>query len=172
MLTSLGLLLVAGNETTTNLIGNGLLALLRHPEQLALLRGSPEIMENAIEELLRFDSPVQTDGRTALEDVTIGGKTILKGQQVLPLIGAANRDPRVFERPRELDLTRDSKRHVAFGRGIHHCLGAPLARMEGRITFEALLETFSRIELADPQPQFKDHIVLRGLKELPVRMWR
>jgi cytochrome P450 len=172
MLTTLILLLVAGNETTTNLIGNVLLALLRHPEQLQLLRENPDLMESAVEELLRFDSPVQTDGRFAMEDIELGGKIIRKGDSVLPLIGSANRDPRHFQRPRELDITRNDRSHISFGRGIHHCLGAPLARLEGRIAFEALLAQFPRIELTGEPPVFKDHVVLRGMKSLRVRVHR
>lgn len=167
MVVMLRLLLVAGNETTTNLIGNGMLALLRHPEQLQLLRQRPELMPFAIEELLRYDAPVQTDIRTALEDVELGGKPIRAGQGVLLLIGSANRDPEVYSEPDRLDLTRCETSHIAFGRGIHHCLGAPLARLEGRIAFTMLLERFEDMHLLTDRPQFKDHVVLRGLETLP-----
>jgi cytochrome P450 len=167
LLVSLRLILIAGNETTTNLIGNGLLALLTHPEQMERLRREPELIESAIEELLRFDSPVQTDGRTALEDVRWGEHTIKRGQQVILLLGAANRDPEKFEDAETLDLTRGSKQHLSFGRGIHHCLGAPLARMEGQIAFERLLSRYETMRLAEP-PRFKDHIVLRGVRSLMV----
>lgn len=165
------LLLVAGNETTRNLIGNGLLALLNHPDQLQALRRSPQMIESAIEELLRFDSPVQLDVRTALEDVEIGGKRIRKGQQVVLLIGAANRDPEVFADPDRLELGRKAQSHISFGRGIHHCLGAPLARIEGQVAFRKLLERFSEIRL-DGSPRFRDHVVLRGLESLPVTVER
>lgn len=168
LLTMLILLLVAGNETTTNLIGNGLLALLRHPDQLAWLRAHPEASESAIEELLRFDGPVQLDGRTALADVTIGGKTIAFGEQVILLLGSANRDPRAFPDPDRLDLERGNKSHLSFGRGIHHCLGAPLARMEGQIALPRLIARYPNLRLDEPAPLFKDNVVLRGLSRLPV----
>ena len=170
-LATLVLLLVAGNETTRNLIGNGLLALLRHPDQLQLLRGNPAMIEQAIEEMLRFDSPVQIDGRTALEEVEVGGKRIQKGQQIVLLIGAANRDPEVFANPDRLDLRREIQSHISFGRGIHHCLGAPLARIEGQVVFRKMLERVSRISL-DGVPKFKDNVVLRGLTSLPVSVTR
>ncbi len=172
LLVTLRLLLVAGNETTTNLIANGLLALLRHPDQLARLRDDPSLMESAIEELLRFDSPVQTDARTALEDVELDGVTVREGQRVLLLIGAANHDPSHFPDPGHLDIGRDDRSHIAFGRGIHHCLGAPLARVEATIAFEGLLERFDHIQLASPKPVFKDHVVLRGMRELHVDLRR
>ena len=172
LLVTLRLLLVAGNETTTNLIGNGLLALLDHPEQLARLREHSELTESAIEELLRFDSPVQTDGRTALEDVELDGQTIHAGDQLILLLGAANRDPEHFADPERLDIGREDTSQIAFGRGLHHCLGAPLARVEGAVAFEALLKRFSRIELSAGRPRFKDHIVLRGMESLPLRLRR
>ena len=168
LLTMLILLLVAGNETTTNLIGNGLLALLRHPDELAWLRAHPDEAEPAIEELLRFDSPVQVNGRTALVDVEIGGRSIRRGQPVILLIGSANRDPRAFSEPDRLDLARGAKSHLAFGRGIHHCLGAPLARLEAQVALPRLIERFPSMRLADPDPPFKDTVVLRGLRRLPV----
>jgi cytochrome P450 len=169
LLVMLRLLLVAGNETTTNLIGNGMLALLQHPEQLQLLRDTPGLLPAAVEELLRYDPPVQVDGRTVLEDVEIRGRQVRKGQGVVLLIGAANHDPEVFTSPEHLDITRKEASNVSFGRGIHHCLGAPLARLEGRIAFEALLERFVDIRLGTDRPLFKDNIVLRGLKTLPLR---
>ena len=172
MYSTLILLLVAGNETTTNLIGNGLLALLRHPDQYQLLRDDASLTESAVEEMLRYDSPVQTDARFVLEDVELRGKVLRRGDQVLQLIGSANRDPRVFPEPRKLDITREENNHLAFGRGIHHCLGAPLARMEGRIAFRALADRYPRIALADPAPRFRDQVVLRGLEALPVVLHR
>lgn len=169
MVSMLRLLLVAGNETTTNLIGNGLLALLRHPEQLHMLRENPELMPTAVEELLRYDTPVQVDARTALEELEIGGRHVTPGQGMLLLLGAANHDPEVFDDPEQLDITRTGTSNLSFGRGIHHCLGAPLARLEARIAFGMLLERFAGLELITEQPPFKDNVVLRGLEQLPVR---
>jgi cytochrome P450 len=169
MVSMLRLLLVAGNETTTNLIGNGLLALLRHPEQLQRLRENPGLMPTAVEELLRYDTPVQVDARTALEELEIGGRQVAPGQGVLLLLGAANHDPEVFDNPEQLELTRTGASNLSFGRGIHHCLGAPLARLEARTAFDMLLERFAGLELLTEQPAFKDNVVLRGLEQLPVR---
>ena len=168
MLTMLRLILVAGNETTTNLIGNGLLALLRHPDQLERLRADPGLVPSAVEELLRFDSPVQTDFRGALRDCEVNGFPVRRGQAVITLLGAANRDPDAFDEPDRLDVGRDGGNHLSFGRGIHHCLGAPLARLEGRIVFETLLERFSSIRLLTERPAFRNSVVLRGLESLPV----
>ena len=168
MLTMLRLLLVAGNETTTNLIGNGLLALLQHPDQFAKLRDDPSTIPTAVEELLRFDSPVQTDFRYALADCEVNGFPVRRGQNIVLLLGAANRDSEVFENPDRLEVGRRQGNHLSFGRGIHHCLGAPLARLEGRIVLEVLLERFSSLRLLTGRPQFRDSIVLRGLRSLPV----
>ncbi len=161
------LLLAAGNETTTNLIGNGMLALLRHPRQLERLRREPALIENAVEELLRYDSPVQMSGRVAMEPVTIGGKRIKKGDFVAVIFGAANRDPEAFERPERLDLGRQNIRHLSFGQGIHYCLGAPLARVEGQIAIAELLRRFPDLHLAG-RPRWRKTILLRGLQTLPV----
>ncbi|GIX46396.1 MAG: cytochrome P450 [Candidatus Tectimicrobiota bacterium] len=169
LLVMLRLLLVAGNETTTNLIGNGMLALLRHPDQLHLLRARPELLPSAVEELLRYDAPVQIDARTAVEDVDLHGRHIAKGQAVILLLGAANRDPEVFPHPDTLDIIRQQASHIAFGRGIHHCLGAPLARLEARIAFEALLQRFADLRLLSEEPPWRDNVVLRGLRALPLR---
>jgi cytochrome P450 len=171
LLSTLILLLVAGNETTKNLIGNGLRTLIQCPELSQQLRDNPDLMDAAIEELLRFDSPVQLDRRIALEDVEIGGQKIRKGQSILLLIGAANHDPDEFDDPSRLDFARTGQSHISFGRGIHHCLGAPLARLEAKIAFRKILERFSDIQFDRP-PVFKDHIVLRGLEALPVRVRR
>ena len=170
MLTMLRLLLVAGNETTTNLIGNGVLALLRHPDQTARLRDDPGAIPTAMEELLRFDSPVQTDFRRPLADCDVNGFPLRKGQNMVLLLGAANRDPAVFTDPDRLDLGRGEagRNHLSFGRGIHHCLGAPLARLEGRVVLEMLLERFPALRLRDERPAFHNSIVLRGLRSLPV----
>src|SRR3954451_24260639 len=132
-------LLIAGHETTQNLIGNGLWALLRHPEQLERLRAQPELVAGAVEELLRFDPPVQFAARVALEDVELGGSTIPAGARIMVLLGAANRDPARFERPDELDVTRADRGHLAFGMGPHFCLGNALARLEGEVALGALV---------------------------------
>ena len=168
VLIMLRLLLVAGNETTTNLIGNGTLALLRHPDQLAALRGDPALIPSAVEELLRFDSPVQVDLRSALEDCDVNGFPLRRGDNVVMLLGAANRDPDRFPAPDRLDVGRREQNHLAFGRGIHHCLGAPLARLEGRVVLETLIERFGSLRLLDDRPAFRNSVVLRGLQALPV----
>ena len=169
MLNMLRLLLIAGNETTTNLIGNGVLALLRNPDQMQRLRDDPSLIPSAVDELLRFDSPVQTDFRRALEDCEVNGFPLKKRDNIVLLLGAANRDPDVFDDPDRLDVGRGDRSHLSFGRGIHHCIGAPLARLEGRVVLEMLLERFSQISLGGEQPRFRNSIVLRGLESLPVR---
>ena len=162
------LLLVAGHETTVNLIGNGTLALLRHPDQLRKLRESPGLIGTAVEELLRFDGPVQRTARIPSEDITIGGQTIGKGEMVMPFLGAADRDPTQFPDPDRLDISRTDNRHIAFGMGIHFCLGAPLARMEGQIAINTLLARLPKLALATDRPQFRQSLTLRGLQALPV----
>ena len=162
------LLLVAGHETTVNLIGNGTLALLRHPAELQKLRDNPGLIGSAVEELLRFDGPVQRTARIPSEDITIGGQTIGKGEMVMPFLGAADRDPTQFPDPDRLDITRPDNRHIAFGMGIHFCLGAPLARMEGQIAINTLLARLPRLTLATDQPRFRQSLTLRGLEALPV----
>ncbi len=169
LLSTLMLLLVAGNETTRNLIGNGTLALLKHPDQLTRLRDNPHMIDSAVNELLRYDSPVQLDGRIVPEDVEIAGVRIHAGQRVISSIGAANRDPSVFANPNNLDIGRKEKSHISFGRGIHHCLGAPLALMEGRVAFSGLLDRFPSISLVS-EPEFREQIVLRGVEELWVEV--
>ncbi len=169
LLGTLVLLLVAGNETTRNLIGNGMLALLKNPDQLQLLRESPELIDTAIDELLRYDSPVQLDSRLVMEDVEIGGRRMRANQRVISLLGAANRDPEVFTNSDRLDITRKEKSHIAFGRGIHYCLGAPLAILESRHAINALIKRFPKIRLAS-EPRFKNQLVLRGLEDLWVDM--
>ena len=168
MLLMLRLLLIAGNETTTNLIGNGMLALLKHPEQLALLREDPSRIPAAVEELLRFDTPVQLDVRAVLEDCDMHGTTLRRGDGAVLAIGAANRDPEVFDEPERLDVERSRGSNISFGRGVHHCIGAPLARLEGRIALELLLERYSSLRLLTDRPTFRRGIVLRGLESLPV----
>lgn len=162
------LLLVAGHETTVNLIGNGALALLRAPDQLALLRQRPELIGPAVE-LLRFDGPVQINQRVAMEDLDLFGHKVGKGDEILLILGAANRDPTAFPEPHRLDVTRDARKHVAFGGGIHHCLGAALARMEGLVAFKALLEAFPAMALA-AAPTRRPTFTLRGLETLPVAL--
>lgn len=163
-------LLIAGHETTVNLIGNGMLALLRHPDQLARLRDDPSLDRNAVEELLRYDSPVQLTQRVTLDELRIGDVTIPARQQVIPLLGAANRDPATFAEPDRLDLGRaNARQHVAFGGGAHFCLGAPLARLEGEIALSSLVRRFATLEL-DGTPVRRPTFTLRGLRELPVRI--
>jgi len=162
------LLFGAGHETTVNLIGNGLLALLRHPDQLRLLHDDPTLVPNAIEEFLRYDSSVQTTGRVALEDVAVGGTLIPKGEAVLCLLGAANRDPAVYPEPDRLDIRRPNIRPLSFGGGIHHCLGAQLARIEAEVAVATLLRRLPGLRLDNPaQPDWRQTFVLRGLKTLP-----
>ena len=163
------LLLIAGHETTVNLIGNGMLALLRHPDQMALLRSDPALIKTAVEELLRFDPPVQLTGRTAKEDIPLSEGVLPKGQQAILLLGAANRDPRQFVDPDRLDITRAENRHLAFGMGIHFCLGAPLARIEGQIAIGEMARRLGSAELAVAEPAYKENVTLRGLASLPVR---
>jgi cytochrome P450 len=164
------LLFVAGHETTVNLIGNGLLALHRHPDQLALLKASPSLIPNAIEEFLRYDSSVQMTGRVALEDIDdLGGRRIAKGEAVLALLGSANRDPAVYpDRPDRLDVTRPNVKPLSFGGGIHHCLGAQLARIEAEIAIATLLRRLPDLRIDDvDNPEWQPTFVLRGLKRLP-----
>ena len=163
------LLLIAGHETTVNLIGNGTLALLRHPDQLRRLRDNPALIGSAIEELLRFDGPVQRTARIPSEDVVIDGRKIPKGEMVMPFIGAADRDPAQFPDPDRLDIGRADNRHIAFGWGIHFCLGAPLARVEGQIAINTLLQRLPELALATDTPEFRQSLTLRGLKSLPVK---
>lgn len=167
------LLLLAGHETTVNLIGNGTLALLQHPDQLNLLRREPELVGSAVEELLRFTNPVEQPGvRYAREDIEIGGHIIPRSAMVLPLLASANRDDQAFERADQLDITRTPNRHLAFGLGVHYCLGAPLARLEGKIALDALVQRFPRMRLAVPAAQlrWRGGIGLRGLKALPLQL--
>jgi len=164
------LLFAAGFETTTNLLGNGLLALLRHPDQLADWRTHPDIAATAVEELLRFDSPVQFNLRTALEPAELGGQPLARGDRIVVLQGAANRDPKRYERPDQLDLRRTDNTPLSFGWGIHHCIGAALARVEGEIAFNAMLERFPTIDLGVAEPPWRPGFTLRGLLELPLRV--
>jgi cytochrome P450 len=162
------LLLVAGHETTVNLIGNGTLALLRNPDQLQQLRDNPSLAKNAVEEVLRYDPPVQMTVRIALEDMAIGEVALAKGKQAILLLASANRDPDQFPDPERFDITRDASHHIAFGYGIHFCLGAPLARIEGEIALGTLVRRVQGLELRTEAPAYKENIVLRGLAALPV----
>jgi cytochrome P450 len=164
------LLFGAGHETTVNLIGNALLALHRNPDQLALLKARPELITNAIEEFLRYDSSVQMTGRVALEEIAdLGGRTIPKGETVLCLLGSANRDPAVYpDRPDRLDITRPNVKPLSFGGGIHFCLGAQLARIEAEIAISTLLRRLPDLRIDDVEnPAWRPTFVLRGLKQLP-----
>jgi cytochrome P450 len=162
------LLLLAGNETTTNLIGNGMLALGRNPAQMDLLRQSPELMPRAIEEILRYDGPVQSTIRFTTEDVNVGGTALPARQGCFIILAAANRDPAQFKDPDRFDITREPRDHVALGEGIHFCIGAPLARMEGAIAISAMLERFPRLRLQDAEAPvtYKGSYFLRGLASL------
>lgn len=173
LLAMIFLLLLAGHETTANLIGNGTLALLENPDQLALLRAQPELIDSAVEELLRFTSPVVSGApRIALEDAEIGGVVIPKGSQVIGVLSAANRDPAKFPDPDRLDIRREPNRHVAFGMGIHFCLGSQLARLEAKIALGALIQRFPDLSLAVPRAElrWKPTESLRGLRRLPLRL--
>jgi cytochrome P450 len=165
------LLLLAGHETTSNMLALGTLALLRHPAQLAAVRDDPARVEPAVEELLRWLSIVHAmPPRTATADVELAGQTIPAGSMVIPSLPAANRDRALIDDPDTLDITREAAGHVAFGHGVHHCLGAPLARMEMRIAFPALLRRFPGLALADPdaKPDFRSFSAVYGLHSLPV----
>lgn len=163
------LLLVAGNETTTKLLCNGLLALLRHPEQLALLRAEPKRIPGAVEELLRYDSPVQLTSRMVPEDRELRGHALRRGQQLLLLLGAGNRDPARYCDPEALDVLREDVRPLSFGFGAHVCLGAQLARLEAQVAFEALLARWPDLRLGDTPIAWGENTVLRGPKVLPLR---
>ncbi|MGA3185496.1 MAG: cytochrome P450 [Bryobacteraceae bacterium] len=163
------LTMIGGQETTTNLIGNGLLMLLRHPDQMAKLNADPSLIPSAVEELLRYESPVQHTARIAPEDTTLGGKQILKGQSVIAVMAAGNRDPERFPDPDRLDVERKDNRHLAFGWSAHFCFGAPLARMEGQIAFSTLLRRLPQLELTGEPLVWRGNLGLRGLKALPVR---
>ena len=165
------LLFNAGHDTVVNLFGNGLLALFRNPEQLALLRADPSLMRNAIEELLRYDTSVTIARRTPVDTVQIRDQTIVPGQYVLCLLNAGNRDPEVFEDPDRLDVRRKNVRPISFGGGIHHCLGSQLARLEGQIGFTSLLARMPDLELETLDPPWRQNVFIRGLESLPARCW-
>jgi cytochrome P450 PksS len=173
LLSMVQLLLIAGHETTVNLIGNGVLELMCHPEERERLVADPELIEPAIEEMLRFNGPVETPfPRFAYEDITLDGHTIPQGDMVIPVLLAANRDPEQFPDPALFDITREPNKHVAFGSGIHYCLGAPLARLEGRVAIGSLLRRHPNVELAVDREElvWNPGFFFRGVRSLPVRV--
>ena len=162
--------MVGGQETTTNLIGNGVLTLLRHPAELARLRADPSLIPSAVEELLRFEPPSQHTARMAPDDVELGGRRIKKRQAVIAVMAAGNRDPERFPEPDRLDLGRADNRHLSFGWGAHFCFGAPLARIEGQVALAALVKRFEHIELPPGPLVWRQNLGLRGLEALPVTL--
>ena len=163
-------LLFAGHETTRNLIGNGMYTLLKNPQQAAELREKPEIIRSAVEELLRYESPVQFTARVLKEDIEVCGQRIPKGWTVQCMLGAANRDPKQFEEPDRLDLKRLNNQHLAFSAGLHFCIGAQLARLEGQIAILNLVRRFPEMKLAEPRPEWAPTFGFRGLKSLRVTL--
>lgn len=160
--------MVGGQETTTNLIGNGVLTLLRHPEALNELRADPSLIPSAVEEMLRFEPPSQHTARLAPSDLVVGGKKIKKGQAAIAVMAAANRDPERFPDPHRFDIRRKDNRHVSFGWAAHFCFGAALARIEGQVAFEELLQRLPHWSLADTQLEWRTNLGLRGLTSLPI----
>jgi len=161
--------LLAGHETTMNMIGNGMLALLRNPDALARLKSDPSLIDSALDEFLRYDSPVQVTFRTALEDIEVAGRTVPRGEHVVVFLGAANRDPERFADPDKLDIARTDNHHLSFAAGPHRCIGEVLARVEGRVAFETILRRMPKLALADPNPKWRPAMSLRGLKSLELR---
>ncbi|GBF30186.1 biotin biosynthesis cytochrome P450 [bacterium MnTg04] len=170
LIASCMMLLNAGHEAVVNSAGNGLLALLRHPDQMRGLQRDPAMIKTAIEEMLRYDSPLQFFHRFALEDMEYGGFEFRRGDTLGLLYGSANRDPAAFEHADTFDIARDPNHHLAFGLGSHFCLGSPLARLELEILFSKLLRRFPDIQLADEQPRYRTGLVFRGLQQLRVRL--
>ena len=169
IIANLILTMIGGQETSTNLISSGLLTLLRHPEQLRMLLDDPSLIPLAVEELLRYESPIQHTARVAHEDFLLGGKLIRRGQSVVAVLAAGNRDPERFQNPDLLDVKRGDKGHLAFGWAAHFCFGAPLARIEGQIAFSTLLRRLKNLELASEDFVWRENFGLRGLSGLPVR---
>lgn len=168
LVANVNIILSAGHETTSNLIGNGLLALLQHPDQMQKLRDQPALVASAVEEIMRYDNPVQIAYRSAAEDVQLGDKLIHKGDLVNMVLAAANRDPEHYSEPDRFDITRDEGRHLGLGLGIHFCIGAPLLRLEGEIAFTTILRRFPELQLATESFDWQEHPIFRGLKSLPV----
>ena len=164
------LLLFAGHETTTHHIATGLASLLRFPEELSRLRAAPSLAAAAVEELLRYDGPIGAQVRIVQDAQSLHGKTLRPGERVFLMMNAANRDPRAYEEPDRVDLTRNGVPHLTFGFGAHICLGFPLARLEGQVALPAVLGRWRRIEIAGEPPEWLDSMVLRGMKEMPVRV--
>lgn len=162
------MLLAGGNETTMNLIGNGTFALLRHPDEINKLRENPYLIQTAVEELLRYDSPAPVMGRRVAENIKVGGKLFYKGQEVKVVLGAANRDPVQFSNPDCLDITRSDNRHVSLGRGVHTCVGASLTRAEGQIAINTLIKRMPNLKLQTDSLEWRNKFNIRGLKSLPV----
>ena len=162
------ILLFAGHETTTNLIGNGILLLLDNPDQLAGLRANPSLIEPAVEEILRYEPSVHSILRLAAEDMVLRGKQIRAGDRIQLMLGAANRDPDVFDDPDRFRIDRSPNRHLGFGYGLHFCVGAELARVEGRIALEHILKTMPHFELAGEKLDREMSLVLRGINKLPL----
>lgn len=170
LVANINILLSTGHETTTHLIGNGVLALLQHPDQMNLLKENPTLLDSAIDEILRYDNPVQITYRSALEDVEIKGKMIRRGDLVNTILGSANRDPERFTNPNAFDITRSEGRHLSFGLGIHYCIGAPLVRLEAEIAFDTILRRFPNLQLKSDILEWQEHPIFRGLKELRVNL--
>jgi cytochrome P450 len=167
LVTTCTLLLNAGHEASVNVVGNGVLALLRHPGELARLRSDPALVPAGVEEMIRYDAPLQLFERTATEDTEIAGVTVRAGQKIAALLGSANRDPAAFSDPDRFDVGRTDNPHIGFGAGIHYCLGAPLARVELQVSLATLLRRFPRLALAG-EPERRPEFVIRGLRTLPV----
>ena len=161
-------LMMAGHETTTNLIGNGILALLQNPDQMQALKSEPSLIGGTVEEVLRYDSPVLRDWSVAMEDHVVDGKRIREGQIIYQMLGAANRDPDQFDDPNRFIVDREPNRHVAFGSGVHFCLGAPLARLEGQIAIQTIFRRFPQMQLVDDTQDWDANIVVRALRSLPL----
>jgi cytochrome P450 len=168
LVANINILLSTGHETTTHLIGNGILALLQHPHQMQKIKSQPDLLTPAIEEILRYDNPVQITYRSALQDAEMDGRLIRKGDLVNTVIGSANRDPQRFKDPDTFDIIRNDGRHLSFGLGIHFCIGASLVRLEAEIAFGAILRRFPGLQLATDRLEWQEHPIFRGLKSLPV----